>query len=466
MTYLTKRGVTFMMGSFSRRTLIRAASFLTAAFVVLCGLVAQKQHEANQYRQFISNSYQHAFAELTGAMEDISASLQKGVCVTSPSLLSTLCTQVFGKAMAAQMAMGQLPYANIELEQTAAFVSTVGDYSSALARSATLNGGCTEEQLDTLEELAQQATELSARLTALQTDVQSGTLTLDDVPAAQARLAEEGESGEVLAGSAYETVEQDFPDMPTLIYDGPFSSHLDNRFPLMLEGREMVDEATAQEAAAAFLGLKPEVFTLAGRTEGELPTYVFSAAVDGGQVSLEVTQQGGQILSLTNSRTMGAPVLTREEAVAAAREFLESRGYGSMRESYFTDQGGVLIINFASTQDDIICYPDLIKVSVALDTGGIVGFEARGYLMNHTARTLDAPTVTLEQAQAKISTRLNQLSHQLAVIPTSGEYELLCWEFKCETDSGQHVILYLNAQTGQEEKIFLLLEDENGTLVL
>ena len=455
-----------MMGSFSRRTLIRAASFLTAAFVVLCGLVAAKQHEVNQYRQSISNSYQHSFAELTSAMEDISASLQKVVCVTSPTLLSTLCTQVFGKAMAAQMAMGQLPYANIELEQTAAFVSTVGDYSSALARSAAQNGGCTEEELDTLTELAQQAAELSARLTALEAEIQSGTLTLDDVPDAQARLAQESEGGEVLAGSAYQTVEQDFPEMPTLIYDGPFSAHLDNRTPLMLEGREMMDEQAAQEAAAAFLGLKAEVFTLSGQTDGELPTYVFSAAVDGGELYVEVTRQGGQILSLTNSRTVAAPVLTQEEAVEAARAFLESRGYGGMRESYYTDQGGILVINFASDQDGVICYPDLIKVSVALDTGSIVGFEARGYLMNHTARTLDAPAVTLEQAQAKISTRLNQLSHQLAVIPTSGEYELLCWEFKCETEGGQHVILYLSAQTGEEEKIFLLLEDENGTLVL
>ena len=52
------------------------------------------------------------------------------------------------------------------------------------------------------------------------------------------------------------------------------------------------------------------------------------------------------------------------------------------------------------------------------------------------------------------------------MIPTSGSHEVFCWEFKCETEDGQHLIVYLNALTGAEEKLFLLLEDESGTLVL
>ena len=31
---------------------------------------------------------------------------------------------------------------------------------------------------------------------------------------------------------------------------------------------------------------------------------------------------------------------------------------------------------------------------------------------------------------------------------------------------GQHILVYVNAQTGQEEKILILLEDESGTLVI
>ena len=104
---------------------------------------------------------------------------------------------------------------------------------------------------------------------------------------------------------------------------------------------------------------------------------------------------------------------------------------------------------------------------IALDTGRVVGFEAAGYLMNHTEqRDLPSPAVSAEQARALLAEGLTVLSQRLAVIPTSGEYELLCHEFKCQDTDGRHVLIYVNVQTGQEERIVILLEDENGTLVL
>ena len=123
-------------------------------------------------------------------------------------------------------------------------------------------------------------------------------------------------------------------------------------------------------------------------------------------------------------------------------------------------------MNFAAVQEGVLCYPDLIKVEVALDNGRIVGFEAAGYLMNHTLRDLSAPAVSLEEAQAEDSPDLTVLSTALTLIPTGGEYEVLCHEFKCESPDGRHYLVYVNAQTGEEERILLLLEDENGTLVL
>jgi germination protein YpeB len=455
-----------MQTSLSRRTLIRAASFLSAAFVVLGGMVVSKHQEAKQYKRYLQAGYQHAFAELTSSVDEISTSLQKSAYATSPAMISSLCTQVFGQAMSAQMAMGELPYANLELEQTAAFLAKVGDYAYALSRSAAVNGGYSGTEADTVTALSRQAADLSAQLSALEAEVLSGDLTLEDVTTAEARLSQATETGDLLGGSAFQDIESEFPELPTLIYDGPFSEHLDNRTPLMLADRELVDAETAKAAAADFLGLKPEIFSLSATVEGVLPAYSFTAAVDGGEVTVEVTQQGGMVLSLTNSRTLGAAQLTAEEGVALARSFLEERGCAGMTESYYTTQGSLLTVNLAAAQDGVICYPDLIKVSIGLDTGTIVGYEAHGYLMNHTSRTLGTPAVTLEQAQALVSPRLKQLAHQLAVIPTDGQYEVLCWEFKCETEEGQHFIVYLNAQTGAEEKIFLLLEDENGTLAI
>ena len=451
---------------FRRRTLVRAASFLLAAFVVVGGLALQARARAEAYRLYLENGYRHAFAELFANLNELDVALQKGIYATSPSMLGVLCTQIYGKAMSAQMALGELPYSNIELEQTAAFLAKAGDYAAALSRSAAVTGVCSDEQREALRGLSAGASDLSARVAGLQSDLMGGAVTLEDLEAAEARLSAAEGGGHTLADSSYQTVESDFPELPSLIYDGPFSEHIAGRTPAMLEGREDVTQDEARLAAARFLDLKPELFTLVSAGSGRLPTYSFSAMVDGGELYVEVTRRGGLVVELLHSRPVESAALSREEAVAAAAAFLTSRGYPNMTESYFIDQGNVLTINFAAQQGEVLCYPDLVKVSVALDNGRVVGFESEGYLMNHTLRDLPRFPVSLGKAQAALSPELDILSHRLALIPTGGEYEVLTHEFKCQSADGRHVLVYINAQTGQEEKILILLEDESGTLVI
>ena len=451
---------------FRRRTLVRAASFLLAAFVVVGGLALQARARAEAYRLYLENGYRHAFAELSANLNELDVALQKGIYATSPSMLGVLCTQIYGKAMSAQMALGELPYSNVELEQTAAFLAKAGDYAAALSRSASVTGVCSDEQREALRGLSAGASDLSARVAGLQSDLMGGAVTLEDLEAAEARLSAAEGSGHTLADSSYQTVESDFPELPSLIYDGPFSEHIAGRTPAMLEGREDVTQDEARLAAARFLDLKPELFTLVSAGSGRLPTYSFSAMVDGGELYVEVTRRGGLVVELLHSRPVESAALSREEAVAAAAAFLTSRGYPNMTESYFIDQGNVLTINFAAQQGEVLCYPDLVKVSVALDNGRVVGFESEGYLMNHTLRDLPRSPVSLGKAQAALSPELDILSHRLALIPTGGEYEVLTHVFKCQSADGRHVLVYINAQTGQEEKILILLEDESGTLVI
>ena len=451
---------------FRRRTLVRVASFLLAAFVVVGGLALQARARAEAYRLYLENGYRHAFAELSANLNELDVALQKGIYATSPSMLGVLCTQIYGKAMSAQMALGELPYSNVELEQTAAFLAKAGDYAAALSRSAAVTGVCSNEQREALRGLSAGASDLSARVAGLQSDLMGGAVTLEDLEAAEARLSAAEGSGHTLADSSYQTVESDFPELPSLIYDGPFSEHIAGRTPAMLEGREDVTQDEARLAAARFLDLKPELFTLVSAGSGRLPTYSFSAMVDGGELYVEVTRRGGLVVELLHSRPVESAALSREEAVAAAAAFLTSRGYPNMTESYFIDQGNVLTINFAAQQGEVLCYPDLVKVSVALDNGRVVGFESEGYLMNHTLRDLPRSPVSLGKAQAALSPELDILSHRLALIPTGGEYEVLTHEFKCQSADGRHVLVYINAQTGQEEKILILLEDESGTLVI
>ena len=450
-----------------RRVRVLAASFTAAAFAVSVGFGVQGHARAEDYRRQLDNGYRQAFTELTTAAGELDAALEKVTYATTPSLFASLCAQAYAKALAAQTALGELPYGNVELEQTAAFFAKAGDYAMAMARGTNGEGVCTDENRETLRGLAAAAGELSATLQELQLQLDGGALHPEDVAAAEARLAAAQEDGEpVTSGSAFQTVEADFPQVPTLIYDGPFSEHLSGRTPQMLEGLPQVTEGEARRAAAAFAGLRAEVFTRTSDGAGNLPAWGFSALADGGELYVEITKQGGQVLQMLSSRPVGEAALSRKEGVEQAAAFLEEHGYRDMAPSYFLEGDGILTVHFAPVLDGVYCYPDLVKVGVALDNGDVVSFEAHGYLMNHGAREPAAPAVSADEAAERVDSSLTVLSRQLALIPTGGEYEVLCHEFKCQNADGGHVLVYVNAATGQQERILLLLEDENGTLVI
>ena len=450
-----------------RRVRVLAASFTAAAFAVSVGFGVQGHARAEDYRRQLDNGYRQAFTELTTAAGELDAALEKVTYATTPSLFASLCAQAYAKALAAQTALGELPYGNVELEQTAAFFAKAGDYAMAMARGAGAEGVCTDENRETLRGLAATAVALSATLQALQLQLDGGALHPEDVAAVEARLAAAAEDGgQVTSGSAFQTVEADFPQVPTLIYDGPFSEHLSGRTPQMLEGLPQVTEEEARRAAAAFAGLRAEVFTRTSDGAGELPAWGFSALADGGELYVEITKQGGQVLQMLSSRPVGEAALSRKEGVEQAAAFLEEHGYRDMAPSYFLEGDGILTVHFAPVLDGVYCYPDLVKVGVALDNGDVVSFEAHGYLMNHGAREPAAPAVSADEAAERVDSSLTVLSRQLALIPTGGEYEVLCHEFKCQNADGGHVLVYVNAATGQQERILLLLEDENGTLVI
>ncbi len=155
-----------------------------------------------------------------------------------------------------------------------------------------------------------------------------------------------------------------------------------------------------------------------------------------------------------------------EEAEKIAEKFVREKIEDEMKTSYHIAQAGTVTCNFAFTQNGVICYPDLMKVSVSQETGRITGFEAQGYVMHHFERDIKEPSVSKEQAEGKVSGDLKILSHELAIIPTDGKNEVFCHEFKCSGPDERHYIVYVNAETGKEERILILIENENGTLTI
>jgi germination protein YpeB len=103
-------------------------------------------------------------------------------------------------------------------------------------------------------------------------------------------------------------------------------------------------------------------------------------------------------------------------------------------------------------------------VSVSLDKNEVVSVDCTGYLMNHKKRDVPEDIISVETAKQSISEVLTVKNRKTAFIPMNDGSEVFTYEFLCNDKDGNDVLVYINAVTGDEADIKLLLYSDNGTL--
>lgn len=451
----------------SKKTAALAVTYISAALLVLGGFVIQQSAEAARLRREADVSYARAFSQLSDSVDAMSTALQKSLYAGSPSMESTVCAEIYARSQSAQAALGMLPYADVELSHTSSFIGRVGDYACALSRSAAAGTGLGDGERSNLSSLSDSAAQISRELDGLQSQLLAGGMDIRSLERAQDALsADDDEASQTGAAVSISEIETDFPELPALIYDGPFSEHITGLSPKLLEGEAEVAADDAILSAARFCGMDKSRLSLDHVREDEIPVYVLTGDSRGGTLTVEVTKAGGRVLYFRNTRPVETAAMTAEEAVKLAGNFLRRSGYASMKETYWSSDGSAVTVNYAFEQSGVVCYPDLVKVTVALDSGSVTGFDSRGYVMCHTARSIPDVKADPDEAQAKLSPALTVVSRGLAIIPTAGKNEVFCHEFRCMDEQGRNCLVYVGAETGIEEKILILLEDESGTLTI
>jgi|GEM_PF-2927987 len=162
----------------------------------------------------------------------------------------------------------------------------------------------------------------------------------------------------------------------------------------------------------------------------------------------------------------GVAELTLTQAAERARQFLVERGFSRITPTYASMEEGVATCQFAALQDQVVLYPDQVKVKLRMSDGQVLGYEGMGYLMSHTQRQLPAIQVSESQARAKLNPRVEVIGARTVLIPTPSRGEALCHEFHVRLRDATFLV-YINAVTGNEESIFRLIDQGgNGQLVM
>lgn len=435
-----------------RRNVVRLVSFLCAIIVVMGGFMIKTVQKSNRYKLEIENNYSRSLNELTASVNNIALTLKKAQYINTAGHFGEMAVKLLTEAEISKTALSQLP-AGANLEALNRFLSQVGNY--AISVSGELLGG-----KDFPKDYNRNITALSETAQKVSVAVSDAQISYNNLEYWASELDQKlnKEIDQSLSGSLNE-IEESLTDYPTLVYDGPYSDHILKNQAEMLNGKEEITPEKAQGIAAEFLEYDTSDIKLIAKEDGKIPVYRFL----GNNTDITVSKVGGFVVYMRKSRKIGDYVLSFQQARDKAKRFLDKNDILNFTETYYFSDEGVCVFNFAYLDGRTICYTDLIKVGVAMDTGEIVFFEASGYLSNHKERAFETPSYTLEQAREVISDRLTVNKTALALIPT-GSGEKRCYEFAC-SENEQEILVYINVSTLEEEDILILLKADGGILV-
>jgi len=419
---------------------------------------------------FLNNKYQRAFFDMSAQVQNLEVLLSKSMVAPDPRLDKSLLMDVRQQAAFAQANLGQLLLNDALAGRTAKFLTQVGDYAESLARQVNNGEVIDAENWENLNNLYQQSLELNRELQGMSYKVAQSNFYFGELVRQVRNNLQENPDN--LARSDFQALDQRMQRYPTLIYDGPFSEHLERVEPKNLSGLAEISAADAQDKALSFIDRLQGVdyqAAVTGSAEGRIPAYRVEVSPAGGsdsdRIVMDISKKGGKLVWLINSRSVGNQSLEINSARQKAIDYLKDRGFGDMKSTYFMQQENSATFNFAALQEGVVLYPDLIKVTVALDNGEITGVETSGYLMSHRRRDLPAAGISREQARNVLNTRLQAQDGNLVLIPVGAEEEKLAYEFQGRLGEDNYLI-YINAVDGREENVLKLIETPGGTLTM
>ena len=423
-----------------------AAGTLVVAFAVLA---FARTHDLKIANNTLSGIYQKAFYETCELTESMAVNLNK-LTVAGGSAREALLSDIARQAQGAEANLGVLPLGSAITSSTIKYINQIGDFSESLMSSLAQGGDISDEQYSTIVQLSESAAQLTVGLGNLLDRYERGEVDF---------------SGALLNEQDLTPISNPASEYPVLLYDGPFSDGAAGVDFKALSGLPDVTAQDAERLLKEYIGADAvTAIHMDGESALDTPCYDFSLTANGYNLSASVTKKGGKVLYLLCSDDVTAQNLSASQCLEKTKAFLLSRGYGTMDMNYYSQYDGILTINYAAVQNDVVLYPDLIKIQISMENGAIIGVEAGNYLRNHVERTLELPAITQTDAIKYISPRLSVESVSLCVIPVSLS-EKMCYEIAA-TSGGDTYLIYVDAMTGEEIQIMQVVGDQSGTLVM
>ncbi len=434
---------------------IISAILLLIAIILLSVFLGIAKSNEEKWKTNSEYNYENAYYTLSDSLLNMENNLSKLRVTRSDSLVNEMLIEIAMNSQTAVANLTTLSYGGYDLSNAIKYCNQVGDYSKFLAQKLNAGSEISEEDRKTLDGLYQSTFKLGKSLGKVKEKLVEGGRIIDGLN----KLNEEFIV--IASGLVDGSIEY-----PSLIYDGAFSDSLINREVKGLSGEDISKDGQEDRIKKILCDYDVKSITFIGENTNGFDSFLYQANMSNGQIaSIQLAKKGGAIVMWDTSFDAQEPKLTVEEGTLLAEQYMKKQGYDDMKGVYACVTDGLLYVNMCYTKDDIIYYPDMIKVKVSLDDGKIVGFEGLNYIYNHTQRDTQSPSITEGEVTNMDFGNMSVTSVRLALIPMSNGKELLTYEVYGSMDNINFYI-FVDAKTGKEVRVMQVIDSDEGELLM
>ncbi len=431
------------------------AIILLTAIILLSVFLGLSRADGKSWMAMSENNMESAYYTLTDSLLNIENNFSKLRVTRDGNLAGEMLIDVAMDSQTAAANLAILSYSGYDMSALVKFCNQVGDYSKYLVTKLTGGEELSEEDYNTLAKLYEATYSIGKKLNAVKDALMSGEKIVTGLDEFNSQFTEIADS--LVDGSI---------KYPSLIYDGAFSDSLEERQPKALSGEDIDPEKQQDNIAKILCDYEIKSVKYTGESDNGFTAYVYDITLeDGSNVYLQLAKKGGSIVMWDKQFDSQQPTLSVEEGVVLAEQYMQKQGYENVKGVYACVTDSVLYVNICYVENDIVLYPDMIKIKVSLDDGKIIGFEGLNYIYNHTERSLETPSVTEGEVRNMNFGGLEVQSVRLALIPLDNGKESLTYEVYGKVDNYAYYV-FIDAMTGKAVEVLQVIDSDEGELLM
>ena len=429
-------------------------AILLVTFVVLYSISMSTQ---NNLKVDLENIYQRNYSELVDNINNSEIKLSKVSALGENSYTRALLSDISKNTAQATTNLSALPISINGISETIKFINQVSGYTQTLSEKLDRGESLTQDEVDTLRQLREAFTVLKDNINEMSNKIYNGNIH-------DFSMSIDGDFNKFTM--MLKNLKSKDVDYPAMIYDGPFSDSMVNKEIKNLNFAKVTNDVARQSLLNIFKNVDENSISYLGETNGHFKTCDFKlSTISNDAMYVQVTQNGAKLLTLSVGDYDDTQNYSLNDAIDIAINFTTLSSIANTECVWSDVVGGDAYINLAPVENNIILYPDLVKVKVDLSTGNVVGFEASSYYTNHTKRSIATPSLSSDTAKQYVPDELYIKETRLCLAPLDYNREILCYENICTYDASTYYV-YVNAQDGEVENILKVVETENGNLLM